>query len=609
VVEAPPKPKPAAPAVVRPALPTSAEVFSADIPGTLPKRPDLDAAGLSIIEARIHFERGTELYETGFLKQAKAEFDAAIDTLLESSSFNPTNDRIRKEVTEMVARIHALELAAFRDGDGFRDQTEDHAAIDDLEQVPTFPAPIDPKLKQVVEEEVKRAMHDLPIEINDRVLSFLEYYQNGRGHKTMAVGLERAGRYRPMIERILMEEDVPLDLIYLAQAESAFLPRALSRAKAKGMWQFISSRGKEYGLRQTWWIDERSDPEKSTRAAARHLHDLYEEFGDWYLAMAAYNAGPLRITNALRKTGATSFWQLADKRALPKETINYVPTILALAIIGRNPEKYGFDVDPEPILETERVSLNDATDLRVIAEAIDFPVDDLKTLNPHVLRWTTPPNDPDFELVLPKGYAGKFTTQMASLPASDRVLWRHHTVKKGETLSVIAKKYGITVSVLSQANQISSKKALSTGQDLIIPMSGTAPPAPQAAANRSSKPAATTAPGSTYTVRSGDTLSVIATKFGVSVNDLKKWNGLSSSRIDVGKKLKVAEAVAVAAAPAPAPAPSDNKKVLHRVRAGETLNKIASAYKTTVDAILSWNKSDDLSVLHPGDQITIFLGN
>src|SRR5436305_1344552 len=268
---------------------------------------------------------------------------------------------------------------------------------------------------------------------NDRVLGFLDYYQN-RGRGAIEVGLERAGKFQPMIEKILKEEGVPLDLIYLCQAESAFEPRALSRAAAKGMWQFISSRGKEYGLRQTWWIDERSDPEKSTRAAARHLKDLYREFGDWYLAMAAYNSGPVRVQRALEHTGADNFWTLAEKKALPKETVNYVPNILALTIIGKNPEKYGFNIRPEAPLETERVQVDKATDLRVIAEAINLPVEDLRALNSHVLRWTTPPDDSDFQLVLPKGYGEKFNQQVSAMPESKRVLFREHVVRKGDTL-------------------------------------------------------------------------------------------------------------------------------------------------------------------------------
>jgi len=449
-----------------------------------------------------------------------------------------------------------MELAALREGDGFADETDQPAAIDDLEHVETFPALIDPKLKKAVEEEVQEVAHDLPIEINDRVLGFLEYYQNGRGRGAMEVGLERVGRYQPMIERILKEEGVPLDLIYLCQAESAFEPRALSRAAAKGMWQFISSRGKEYGLRQTWWIDERSDPEKSTRAAARHLKDLYQEFGDWYLAMAAYNSGPVRVQRALEKTGADNFWTLAEKRALPKETINYVPNILALTIIGKNPSKYGFSVNSAPSVETDRVSVDKATDLRVIAEAIDVPIEELRALNTHLLRWTTPPDDPDFQLILPKGYADKFKDQIASLPEAKRIIVREHVVKKGETIGAIAKKYGVTTAQISQANNFGKTPVLRVGQTLAIPISGVTPPTLASSSDRpartqtAAKPAAaTTASKSTwYTVRAGDTLGKIATRFNTTVEKLKSWNHLTSTKLAVGKKLMVSPAPAQAKA-------------------------------------------------------------
>jgi len=545
----------------------TAEVIPAPIPTELPYAPPVlvDGVALSIAEARLHFDRGTGLYDTGFLKQARMEFDAAIDTLLESSSVYPRNDRIGSEITSLAARVHEMELAAIKNGDGFTDQDEQHAAIDDL--VTTFPAPMDPNLRETVEADVRTAMHDLPIELNDRVLAAVSYYQNGRGRNAMSAGLERVGLYRPMIERVLKEEGVPLDLIYLAQAESAFLPRAISRAKARGMWQFISSRGKEYGLRQTWWIDERSDPEKSTRAAARHLSDLYKEFNDWYLAMAAYNSGPVRVENALKKTGSTTFWQLLEKKALPKETMNYVPTVLAMAIIGKNPGQYGFTVIPADPIETERVTLDKATDLRVIAEAIGVRVDLLKDLNPHVLRWTTPP-DSEFELILPKGYTDKFSDKVATLPESERVLWRYHEVKNGETLSVIAKKYGVTVNDLTQANNTNTRKALQVGQSLLIPMSGApksqgsstaavvasgasvASGAPVASATPASRTPAPAAPSSraaakaataSYTVRQGDTLSEIAVKFSITVAELKKWNNLGSNRLDIGQKLAVSE--------------------------------------------------------------------
>jgi len=525
-----------------PRIEPHAEPIVAPVPSELPQVNFNDPIDVAILEAQMRFEKGDELYKQGFLKRAKEEFNAAIDLILERAGTYRNEPRLQRELTDLVARVNAMELLALREGDGFTDQTDQPpAAIDDLAHVETFPALIDPKLKKTAEEEISQVAHDLPIEINDRVLGFLDYYENGRGRGAIEFGLERLGKYQPMIERILKEEGVPQDLIYLCQAESAFEPRALSRAAAKGMWQFISSRGKEYGLRQTWWIDERSDPEKSTRAAARHLKDLYQEFGDWYLAMAAYNSGPVRVQRALEKTGADNFWTLAEKKALPKETVNYVPNILALTIIGKNPEKYGFMVTPTAPMETERVSVDKATDLRVIAEAIDLPVEQLRGLNTHVLRWTTPPDDPDFQLILPKGYGDKFKEQIASLPESKRVLFREHIVRKGETIGVIARKYNTTSSELLQANNLGKNPVLKAGRSLIIPISGSAPPPP---APKLAKTQATRATGSattriTYTVRSGDTLAKIAARYHTTVEKLKSWNHLTSTRLVVGKKLMI----------------------------------------------------------------------
>jgi membrane-bound lytic murein transglycosylase D len=522
----PPKPEPA-PVQVTPPRPAPS--------------PQVDAVSEAIAEAHRRFDKGSQLHDAGLDKEAKVEFDAAVDILLNSFRTYPRNDRIRREMNELTARVREIELAAIRTDEGFTDRPAQRAAVDDLVDVPTVPAPVNPKQKEAVEADVRNTQHDLPIEINARVLTALNYFQNGRGRNTVNVGLERVGTYRPMMERILKEEGVPLDLIYLAQAESAFLPRATSRAKARGLWQFIASRGKEYGLRQTWWIDERSDPEKSTRAAARHLRDLYEEFNDWYLAMAAYNAGPVRVEKALDKAKATTFWELADKRALPKETINYVPTILALTIIGKNPNQYGFDVTPHSPQGIERVGLDESTDLRVIAEALELSVDLLRDLNPHVLRWTTPPEDSEFELILPAGYSEKFVVKVVAMPDSERIIWRYHSVKKGDTLSNIARKYGVSVKDLTESNKISARTSLRIGQELMIPVGGTIPPK-SASAGASSSPSATQPIPAVYRVKRGDTLFSIATKFNVTVNDLKKWNKLTSTRLDIGQKLSLAEA-------------------------------------------------------------------
>jgi membrane-bound lytic murein transglycosylase D len=265
--------------------------------------------------------------------------------------------------------------------------------------------------------------------------------------------------------------------------------------------------------------------------------------------MAAYNAGPYRIEQALKKTKATTFWQLAEKRGLPKETINYVPTILAFAIIGHSPEAYGFDVKPEAPAETERVKLLEATDLRVIAENLAIEVEFLKDLNPHILRWTTPPDDPEFELILPRGSTETFVAKVVPLSEKERILWRYHNVGKGETLSVIARKYGVSVTDITVSNKISTKTPLRIGQELQIPVSGVTRPPTAVAASRPAaatpsqpivmKVSASSTPSS-YRVKRGDTLSSIATRFNVTVNDLKKWNKLTSTRLDIGQKLSLA---------------------------------------------------------------------
>lgn len=486
----------------------------------------------------------------------------------------------------------AAQSGEILDDDESSDEVGEHAAIDDLQQVEIFSSS-DPNLKAQLEDEVRGLDHDLPLEINNRVLGFLDYYQNGRGRAVIEAGLERVGRYRKMIEEILKEEGVPEDLIYLCQAESAFRPRALSRARAKGMWQFISARGREYGLRQTHWIDERSDPEKSTRAAARHLKDLYQEFSDWYLAMAAYNAGPVRIKRAIKRTGASTFWQLADRHALPRETINYIPNILALTIIGKDPAKFGFNVEADAPVETERVPVDQATDLRVIAKTLDLPLDELRELNPHVLRWTTPPDDPGFELILPKGYREEFVAEVAPLPENKRLLFREHFVRSGDTLGAIARKYRTTVAELAAANHMKRNGILRIGRTLIVPISGV-PPSRVALKSTASTRKATGTHRLTYTVQKGDSLWKIASAFNVSVTQIKTWNHLASNKLSIGKRLLIAEQ----------PSP---RKVVHKVRSGDTLGKIARTYKTSVNAILSWNNSSDLSVLHPGDQITIYL--
>src|ERR1700693_102230 len=306
--------------------------------------PVKDARQYLIQQVEEKFAAGEQNYKAGHLEAARKDFDDAVDWMLQSG-YDPNSDPQLSELFHRVVdTVYTYELQAFRAGDGFSEAPAVPAPIDEVAEM-TFP--VDPRLRARAAEGAKNISHDLPLTVNDEVLSFLNFFQTPRGRAIVETGLRRAGRYREMIGRVLHEEGVPQDLIYLAQAESAFQPLALSRAGARGIWQFVAYRGMEYGLRHTWWIDERQDPEKATRAAAQHLRDLYGQFGDWYLAMAAYNCGPGNVQKGIERTGYADFWELYKRNVLPRETKNYVPIILALTLIAKDAAHYGIQAEPE----------------------------------------------------------------------------------------------------------------------------------------------------------------------------------------------------------------------------------------------------------------------
>jgi membrane-bound lytic murein transglycosylase D len=351
-----------------------------------------------------------------------------------------------------------------------------------------------------------------------------------------------------MISRVLREEGVPQDLIYLAQAESAFQPLALSRAGARGIWQFVAYRGQEYGLRHTWWIDERQDPEKATRAAAQHLRDLYKLFGDWYLAMAAYNCGPGNVQKGIERTGYADFWELYKRKVLPRETKNYVPIILALTLIAKDAAHYNVQVDPEAPVPTDIVKTGRAIDLRLVAETIDVDMETLRALNPALLRLATP-DDPSFELHLPQGTAQRFSAEIADIPPDKWVSWRRHRVETGETLASVSKKYRVTSAAIADANNLERSAPLSAGEKLIIP-------AIQSQSETKRRLVS-------YRVRRGETLGGVADRFSVEPEDVRKWNHLKSNKVSRGMVLRI---YTVGGAPEPSPArarSNSKKKVQH----------------------------------------------
>jgi membrane-bound lytic murein transglycosylase D len=467
--------------------------------------------------------------------------------------------------------------------------------------------PIDPNLRTRAEGELHEVSHDLPLTVNDPVLAFVNYFQTTRGRAIVETGLRRAGKFRPMIERVLREEGMPSDLIYLAQAESAFQPQALSRAGARGLWQFMSFRGEQYGLAHDRWVDDRQDPEKATRAAATHLRDLYQMFGDWYLAMAAYNSGPGTVEKAVERSGYADFWELYRRNVLPKETRNYVPIILAMTLIAKDPARYGIDVVPEEPLRFDEVALSHPIDLRLVADTLDVDVDTLRALNPQLLRLVTPADRP-FALHIPAGASDRFLSEMAAIPPENWATWRRHRIAEGETLSSIARQYHLGTTAIAEANNLETGSALEAGDKLIIPVTAS----PQLSAGKLVR----------YRARQGDTLATIADEFDVSVAELKKWNSLTAtSKLVRGTRLKI-----YSGAPLP---PPDHKtaatprvavvvntaqnaprkialqSVSYRVREGETLWSIAQTFKTTVATLQSANQYLFSRPLQAGDTLVI----
>ena len=474
-----------------------------------------------IEQVKAKLASGEANYKAGHLEAARRDFDDAVDWMLESG-YDPNSDAKLRELFQQVTdTVYTDELQAFRAGDGFSEAPAVPAAIDEVAEL-TFP--VDPKVKERAEDVARSVTHDLPLTVNDVVGSYLNFFQTPRGRAIVENGLRRKGKYQAMIARVLKEEGVPQDLIYLAQAESAFQPLALSRAGARGIWQFVQWRGNEYGLKRSWWVDERMDPEKATRAAAQHLRDLYGLYGDWYLAMAAYNCGPGNVQKGIERTGYADFWELYKRNVLPKETRNYVPIILALTLIAKDAPHYGISVEPDEPVRTDAVKPGRAIDLRLVAETIDVDVETLRALNPSLLRMITP-DDPDFVLHLPQETSEKFSAEIADIPADKWVSWRRHRVEAGETLTAIAKKYRVTPAAIAAANNLERGAGLEPGEKLIIPATR---PVEESKARLVR-----------YRVRKGDTLGGIADQFSVTSEQVRKWNALKSAKVSRGMVLRI----------------------------------------------------------------------
>jgi membrane-bound lytic murein transglycosylase D len=544
------------------------------------------------------YQAGQAEFDAGRNDAAKEHFDRAYTQLTATPSELRTDPRYKHEFDRVMEGISKLEFAASQQADNADEGKSEPAPIDEANEVTNYP--VDPNLKAKATAELRATHSDLPLMMTDQVAGYINYFST-RGRGTLERALTRSGRYREMIERTLREEGVPQDLIYLAQAESGFHPYAVSRAGARGIWQFMGSRARGYGLHRDWWVDDRQDPQKSTRAAARHLKDLYNQFGDWYLAMAAYNSGPGTVQSAVKRTGYADFWELYRRNVLPRETRNYVPIIVAVTIMAKNPSQYGLDsIVPDPTMAYDTVKLDYPVDLRLAAECVDASPSDLQELNPGLLRMTTPKGH--FELHLLVGTSEKYQSAIASIPPDMRVWWRYRTVARGETLMSLARTYHTTAKAIAGVNQIETSAEIEAGAKLVIPI---------APGKHGSGDVQTYAKRLTvYRVRKNDTVQTVSENLGIQPTVVRRWNRLKGDSLAGRRVLYVHLPVSPTASLEERPERSKPRRksdlaesnsggaVRHTVKRGETLYSIASNYKTTVAALQQTNAH--VATLRPG---------
>ena len=506
-----------------------------------------------ITQVEADYASGDADYRKGMLADAKVQFDRAVDVMLSCGIDIKSHPELDAEFEKIVDQVNSLEMEALKQGNGFvpkQEITPGEAASD-----VTFK--VDPNLVAKAKAELATTKSDLPLMVNDYVAAFINFFAySQKGHNTLMHSFERSGLYRGMIQRVMAEEGVPQDLIYLAVAESGFNPRAIgprtrSGERAGGMWQFMP--GPYYGLTRNSYVDERFDPEKSTLAYARYMKFLYDQLGDWYLAMAAYDHGAGNIQRAVQRTGYADFWELYKRHELPTETQNYVPEILAAIIIANHPTQYGFDeITLDPPVLTDTVTVDYSINLRLVSDLVGAPVDEIEALNPSLLRMETPP-DESFDLHLPAGTATLFDQRVALIPEARRDAWRYHPVAAGDTLASVAQEYHVSAADLAAANQLDRDDSVAGVQALVVPVPLAAEPLGRTRL---------------YTARRGDTLITIADRFGVSLSELRRWNGIpSGTHVAAGTRVRVAE-------------PTPLRHTSHRRRSSTSSGKLAASRAT-----------------------------
>jgi membrane-bound lytic murein transglycosylase D len=464
------------------------------------------------------------------------------------------------------------------------------------------------ELKTIVQKISRKC--DVPIDFNEKVRNMIYYFQT-KGRDVMTKWQGRSGRYIPMMQNAFLDAGLPGDLAYLSMIESGFNPTVVSRARCVGLWQFAYATGKMYGLDRNEWTDERCDPVKSTNAAVLHITDLYRQYDDWNLVMAAYNSGAGTVARAVQ-SGINDFWRID----LPAETDNYVPTFLAALIISKAPEIFGFEnIVKEGPFDFDVEEVRPYTSLKDAAKCAGVDLNTIKQLNPELLRDYTPSGNESYQLRIPKGCCGQFEAEYAMLPVErfvppQPVIASTYRVKSGDTLSGIAKKQGVSLASLMKVNNLSAKSVIVTGQSLKIPGAATtassAPKtAPAPATTVKAAPAGITGGTVSYTVKKDDTLWALANRYSTTVDALASINNFTSTtELKVGQVIRVPKNSETSSNTAPS-LQSPEGNVTYVVQKNDSLSVIAQRYGVDYRDIMVWNSITDQRKIKPGDRLVI----
>lgn len=527
----------------------------------------LAAIGQLIERAEAAYTAGLEDYQNGSFEKARQEFDDSLAVLLTSPYDIRSDNRLSEEFDLLADHINQVEVEALQQGNSLSVHPYTQTPIESFSGL-TFP--VNPAVEARVQQEVQSVHLDIPLISNATVSGIIAYFQaHARGYITHV--LEGLDEYGPMISAALKKEGLPHDLLYLPGPESGFNPHATSRKGAKGIWQLMRGTAALHGLKDNRWIDEREDPYRSTQAAAAELKSLYQQFGDWYLALAAYDTGPGNVQRAIQQTGYADYWKLRSIHALLPETENYVPLFLATALIAKDPKAYGFEPASAAPLKVDRVQAGGQVDLRLVAGIVGAPVDTLVRLNPALQGYETPPADPSFMLNLPAGTKGIFEEELALVPPQDRLWWRAVHMDGGQTIASVARSFRVSPEAVAAANRIALSDPLSAGSPLLIPL---APVRTEANARFGMRYVRRRY---YYRVRRGDNLELIADRFDVSTYQLRRWNHLRSSRLISGRRLLVYRRVAVRVSPDHRRRRYIPRRVAHRVHHQAASRRVATS--------------------------------